>query len=153
VPVRMWKQEVCLWAPPQMHEMSERGSLGEWFYTGPKVQWVQASKRVPSTVELKVETLKLLLTNHKGVSQLQHPWRRRKQQSLLSTILALRVSGRNSVCPCRFTLIYINRLAGDAVVINPEISSGLPIASINRRPQPASRPEQYSTPATKGATR
>ncbi|KAG5653041.1 hypothetical protein H0H81_002558 [Sphagnurus paluster] len=36
----------------------------------------------------------------------------------------------------------------DAVVVNPEISTGLPIASINRRPQPASRPEAYSTPAT-----
>ncbi|KAG6837704.1 hypothetical protein H0H93_003506 [Arthromyces matolae] len=36
----------------------------------------------------------------------------------------------------------------DAVVVNPEISSGLPIASLNRRPPPASRPEQYNTPAT-----
>ena len=39
---------------------------------------------------------------------------------------------------------------GDAVVVNPEISSGLPIASIHRRPPPASRPEKYNTPATKG---
>ncbi|KAG6810977.1 hypothetical protein H0H92_009560 [Tricholoma furcatifolium] len=39
----------------------------------------------------------------------------------------------------------------DAVVVNPEISSGLPIASINRRPQPGSRPEKYSTPATKAS--
>lgn len=41
--------------------------------------------------------------------------------------------------------------AGDATVVNPEISTGLPIPSLNRYPQPASRPEQYSTPATKGA--
>ncbi|KAG6845389.1 hypothetical protein H0H87_009736 [Tephrocybe sp. NHM501043] len=39
----------------------------------------------------------------------------------------------------------------DAVVVNPEISSGLPTASVNRRPQPASRPEKYSTPATKAS--
>ncbi|KAF9519211.1 hypothetical protein BS47DRAFT_1337437 [Hydnum rufescens UP504] len=31
--------------------------------------------------------------------------------------------------------------AGDAVVINPEISSGLPLPDVNRYPQPASRPE------------
>ncbi|KAG6917826.1 hypothetical protein DXG01_000886 [Tephrocybe rancida] len=36
----------------------------------------------------------------------------------------------------------------DAVVVNPEISTGFPIASINRRPQPASRPEKYNTPAS-----
>lgn len=40
---------------------------------------------------------------------------------------------------------------GDAVVVNPEISSGLPIPELNRYPQPGSRPEKYSTPATKGA--
>lgn len=40
---------------------------------------------------------------------------------------------------------------GDAVVVNPEISSGLPIPDLNRYPQPGSRPEKYSTPATKGA--
>jgi len=39
----------------------------------------------------------------------------------------------------------------DAVVVNPEISSGLPIAGINRYPQPASRPERYTTPATKAS--
>ncbi|KAI0630199.1 NADH dehydrogenase 21 kDa subunit [Trametes polyzona] len=39
----------------------------------------------------------------------------------------------------------------DAVVVNPEISSGLPIASVNRYPQPGSRPEKYSTPATKAS--
>ncbi len=42
-------------------------------------------------------------------------------------------------------------ISGDAVVVNPEISSGLPLASLNRYPTPASRPEKYSTPATKGA--
>ncbi|THH27840.1 hypothetical protein EUX98_g6336 [Antrodiella citrinella] len=39
----------------------------------------------------------------------------------------------------------------DAVVINPEISSGLPIQGINRYPPPGSRPERYSTPATKAS--
>ncbi|KJA19943.1 hypothetical protein HYPSUDRAFT_142961 [Hypholoma sublateritium FD-334 SS-4] len=39
----------------------------------------------------------------------------------------------------------------DAVVVNPEISSGLPLASLNRYPTPASRPEKYSTPATKAS--
>jgi len=36
----------------------------------------------------------------------------------------------------------------DAVVVNPEISSGLPLPDKNRYPQPGSRPETYSTPAT-----
>ncbi|RDB16960.1 NADH-ubiquinone oxidoreductase 21 subunit [Hypsizygus marmoreus] len=39
----------------------------------------------------------------------------------------------------------------DIAMINPEISSGLPIQSIHRRPQPGSRPEKYSTPATKAS--
>ncbi|KZV95132.1 NUZM, NADH-ubiquinone oxidoreductase 21.3 kDa subunit [Exidia glandulosa HHB12029] len=39
----------------------------------------------------------------------------------------------------------------DAVVVNPEISTGLPLPAINRRPQPASRPERYATPATKAS--
>ncbi|KDR75920.1 hypothetical protein GALMADRAFT_97951 [Galerina marginata CBS 339.88] len=39
----------------------------------------------------------------------------------------------------------------EVVVVNPEISSGLPIASVNRYPPPSSRPEQYSTPATKAS--
>ncbi|KLO19521.1 21 kDa subunit of NADH dehydrogenase [Schizopora paradoxa] len=39
----------------------------------------------------------------------------------------------------------------DAVVVNPEISSGLPLASLNRYPQPGSRPEKYATPATKAS--
>ena len=42
---------------------------------------------------------------------------------------------------------------GDAVVVNPEISSGLPIPELNRYPQPGSRPEKYSAPATKGANK
>ena len=45
---------------------------------------------------------------------------------------------------------YTERSVGDAVVVNPEISSGLPIPTLNRYPQPGSRPEKYSTPATKG---
>ncbi|PCH43875.1 NADH dehydrogenase 21 kDa subunit [Wolfiporia cocos MD-104 SS10] len=39
----------------------------------------------------------------------------------------------------------------DAVVVNPEISSGLPIQGIHRYPPPGSRPERYSTPATKAS--
>ena len=46
--------------------------------------------------------------------------------------------------------IVANIGTGDAVVVNPEISSGLPIPELNRYPQPGSRPEKYSTPATKG---
>jgi hypothetical protein len=38
----------------------------------------------------------------------------------------------------------------DVTVINPEISTGLPLPNQNRYPQPGSRPERYSTPATKG---
>lgn len=40
--------------------------------------------------------------------------------------------------------------SGDVVVINPDISSGLPLPDVNRYPQPGSRPEKYATPATKG---
>ncbi|EDR11448.1 uncharacterized protein LACBIDRAFT_324030 [Laccaria bicolor S238N-H82] len=40
---------------------------------------------------------------------------------------------------------------GDVVVVNPEISSGLPLPNLNRWPPPASRPEKYSTPATKAS--
>jgi len=36
----------------------------------------------------------------------------------------------------------------DAVVVNPEISSGLPLPALNRFPPPGSRPERYATPAT-----
>ncbi|TYJ56488.1 hypothetical protein B9479_002735 [Cryptococcus floricola] len=36
----------------------------------------------------------------------------------------------------------------DNVAVNPEISTGLPIPTLNRFPQPASRPEKYATPAT-----
>ncbi|KAI0812728.1 21 kDa subunit of NADH dehydrogenase [Irpex lacteus] len=39
----------------------------------------------------------------------------------------------------------------DAVVVNPEISSGLPIQGIHRYPPPGSRPERYATPATKAS--
>ncbi|KAL0574953.1 hypothetical protein V5O48_006998 [Marasmius crinis-equi] len=39
----------------------------------------------------------------------------------------------------------------DAVVVNPEISSGLPLQGVNRWPPPASRPEKYATPATKAS--
>ncbi|KAG8936789.1 hypothetical protein FRC03_007599 [Tulasnella sp. 419] len=36
----------------------------------------------------------------------------------------------------------------DAVVVNPEISTGLPLPDVHRYPQPGSRPEKYATPAT-----
>ncbi|TFY70894.1 hypothetical protein EVG20_g2125 [Dentipellis fragilis] len=39
----------------------------------------------------------------------------------------------------------------DAVVVNPEISSGLPLQAVNRQPPPGSRPEKYATPATKAS--
>ncbi|KAI0088024.1 21 kDa subunit of NADH dehydrogenase [Irpex rosettiformis] len=39
----------------------------------------------------------------------------------------------------------------DAVVVNPEISSGLPIQGIHRYPPPGSRTERYATPATKAS--
>ncbi|KAF8507468.1 NADH dehydrogenase 21 kDa subunit [Hysterangium stoloniferum] len=39
----------------------------------------------------------------------------------------------------------------DAIVVNPEISSGLPIVTLHRNPQPGSRPELYATPATKAS--
>jgi hypothetical protein len=39
---------------------------------------------------------------------------------------------------------------GDAVAVDPAISSGLPLPTVNRQPPPGSRPEKYATPATKG---
>ncbi|KAL9711840.1 hypothetical protein Ac2012v2_004913 [Leucoagaricus gongylophorus] len=39
----------------------------------------------------------------------------------------------------------------DLTAVNPEISSGLPLQDVNRFPPPASRPERYSTPATKAS--
>ncbi|KAI0298499.1 NADH dehydrogenase 21 kDa subunit [Russula brevipes] len=39
----------------------------------------------------------------------------------------------------------------DAVAVDPAISSGLPLPSVNRQPPPGSRPEKYSTPATKAS--
>ncbi|OCF38662.1 hypothetical protein I317_07560 [Kwoniella heveanensis CBS 569] len=43
------------------------------------------------------------------------------------------------------------RLARVAFEFNPEISSGLPLPTENRYPQPGSRPERYATPATKAS--
>jgi len=39
----------------------------------------------------------------------------------------------------------------DVLVVNPEISSGLPIPKLNRYPQPGSRTEEYATPATRAS--
>jgi hypothetical protein len=36
------------------------------------------------------------------------------------------------------------------MAVNPEISSGLPLQSVNRQPPPGSRTESYSSPATLG---
>ena len=52
-------------------------------------------------------------------------------------------------CPC--TSMSPTGRVGDAVVVNPEISSGLPLPTKVRNPPPGSRPEKYATPATKGA--
>lgn len=46
-----------------------------------------------------------------------------------------------STHPVRFTV----------TLVNPEISSGLPIPELNRNPAPASRPELYATPATEAS--
>jgi hypothetical protein len=58
-------------------------------------------------------------------------------------------------CACfilrKYTLIPTTwSPAGDAVVVSPDISSGLPIQAVHRWPPPGSRPERYTTPATKG---
>ncbi|KAJ3484714.1 hypothetical protein NLI96_g5457 [Meripilus lineatus] len=39
----------------------------------------------------------------------------------------------------------------DAVVVDPEISSGLPLQGVHRWPPPGSRTDKYSTPATKAS--
>jgi len=63
-----------------------------------------------------------------------------------------RASGRSFVrTSSQHIELFANNVStGDAVVVNPEISSGIPIAGLNRYPPPGSRPEKYSTPATKG---
>lgn len=42
------------------------------------------------------------------------------------------------------------KYSGEVAAVNSEISSGLPLQGHHRYPPPASRPELYSTPATKG---
>ncbi|KAJ7096332.1 NUZM, NADH-ubiquinone oxidoreductase 21.3 kDa subunit [Mycena epipterygia] len=39
----------------------------------------------------------------------------------------------------------------EVAAVNPEISTGLPLPAIHRFPPPGSRPEKYSTPATKAS--
>ena len=86
-------------------------------------------------------------------------WRRKNLLTILFITLAPRGFGRNSVCLrtswwCRrsslVTHTHKSKRIGDAVVVSPEISSGLPLPDKNRYPQPGSRPEKYATPATKG---
>lgn len=47
--------------------------------------------------------------------------------------------------------LFLFSVLGDNIAVNPGISSGLPIQGVHRFPPPASRPELYNTPATKGA--
>lgn len=55
-----------------------------------------------------------------------------------------------SVPSLPYVFSLISPRPGDVAVVNPEISSGLPLPDIHRFPPPGSRPEKYSTPATKG---
>lgn len=87
-------------------------------------------------------------------------WRPKKPLTTLSIISAQRASGRNSVscvflemlrCALRCLKPHLGGgKIGDAVAVDPAISSGLPLPTMNRQPPPGSRPEKYSTPATKG---
>ena len=79
-------------------------------------------------------------------------WRREKWPTRRSIMFIPKVFGRNFVSFFLFDIFeHSERVSpGDAVVVNPEISSGIPLAGVNRWPQPGSRPEKYSSPATKG---
>ena len=79
-----------------------------------------------------------------------YPWPPRKQHRRYIT-LAQAVSGKNFVRPFISPVFKcLTQDTGELTAINPEISSGLPLQGVNRFPPPASRPERYSTPATKG---
>ena len=86
-------------------------------------------------------------------AQQRRRWPPRGSLTILFIILARRVFGRNLVglsppfCAPKSSL---TPLVGDAVAVDPAISSGLPLPALNRQPPPGSRPEKYSTPATKG---
>jgi len=80
-------------------------------------------------------------------------WRRQEKWPTRRSIMFIpKVFGRNFVSSFLFDIFeHSERVSpGDAVVVNPEISSGIPLAGVNRWPQPGSRPEKYSSPATKG---
>jgi hypothetical protein len=81
-------------------------------------------------------------------------WPLERPLTTLSIISAQRASGRNSVSLslawCSAEICRQRFRIGDAVVVDPAISSGLPLPTVNRQPPPGSRPEKYSTPATKG---
>jgi hypothetical protein len=80
-------------------------------------------------------------------------WRRQEKWPTRRSIMFIpKVFGRNFVSSSLFDIFkHSERVSpGDAVVVNPEISSGIPLAGVNRWPQPGSRPEKYSAPATKG---
>jgi hypothetical protein len=86
-------------------------------------------------------------------AQQRRRWPPRGSLTILFITSARRAFGRNSVgllplcCARNFSL---KSRAGDAVAVDPAISSGLPLPTLNRQPAPGSRPEKYSTPATKG---
>lgn len=104
------------------------------------------------------------LTNHRSPvrvrpdSTLERRWRPERPLTTLSITSAQRASGRNSVSRvfgapivrCRPNTRVCGGKIGDAVAVDPAISSGLPLPAVNRQPPPGSRPEKYSTPATKG---
>lgn len=81
-------------------------------------------------------------------------WRPAWLPTTLFTTLALRAFGRNFVRKSASSPGFLPHLSfsltGDVLAVDPNISSGLPIASLHRFPPPGSRPEKYSTPATKG---
>lgn len=93
------------------------------------------------------------LIKSNSCSRLQ-PWPRRRLPTQLCITSVRKAFGRDSVgiVQMSFTIDTKDPILGDAVVVNPEISSGLPLQGVNRFPPPGSRPEKYSTPATKGAT-
>jgi hypothetical protein len=87
------------------------------------------------------------------VAQRRRRWPPRGPLTILFIISARRVFGRNSVSLsplCCAPNSSLKAPVGDAVAVDPAISSGLPLPTMNRQPPPGSRPEKYSTPATKG---
>lgn len=91
-----------------------------------------------------------LIPAHHSLNKENNKWQLEKLLKVLYIIGLQRAFGRNFVCFIFNSEIATYCSTGDAVVVNPEISSGLPLPAINRMPPPGSRPERYATPATKG---